>query len=115
MMTKANDSATDVRNPFFARLYHYVLQHKSTRKDNACRAELLRGVRGTVIEVGPGSGPNLGHYPSAVERVIAVEPEPYLREKAAAAAAQSEVSIEVVAGDAEHLPVDDASVPFARP
>jgi ubiquinone/menaquinone biosynthesis C-methylase UbiE len=63
-----------------------------------------------VIEVGPGNGPNFGLYPATVERVIAVEPEPYLRKRAGEAAAQAAVPIDVVAGDAEHLPAEDDSV-----
>jgi ubiquinone/menaquinone biosynthesis C-methylase UbiE len=101
---------SDIRNPFFARLYHHVLQRRSGRKDVGCRRELLAGLSGTVVEVGPGNGPNFGLYPTTVERVIAVEPETFLPGKAAAAAAAAAVSIDVVAGDAEHLPVDDASV-----
>jgi ubiquinone/menaquinone biosynthesis C-methylase UbiE len=100
----------DIRNPFFARLYHHVLQRDASAKDLACRRELLAGLVGTVIEVGPGNGPNFAVYGEGVERVIAVEPEPYLREKAEAAAARAAVEIQVVAGDAEHLPLDDASV-----
>ena len=42
--------------------------------------------------------------------MIAVEPEPFLREKATQAASRGSVSIEVVAGDAEHLPAEDRSV-----
>ena len=103
------EPAQDIRNPFFARLYHHVLQRKDTRKDVTCRHELLEGLSGTVVEVGPGNGPNFEHYPSTVARVVAVEPEPFLREKAQAKAAGAQVPIEVVAGDAEHLPVDDGS------
>lgn len=101
---------TDIRNPFFAWFYDHVLQRGSNRKDTACRRELLSGLSGTVIEVGPGNGPNFSLYPGTVERVIAVEPEPYLRSRAAKAAADAAAQIDVVAGDAEHLPVADGSV-----
>ncbi len=36
---------------------------------------------GRVIEVGAGAGSNFAHYPATVEDVMAVEPEPYLRER----------------------------------
>src|SRR5579859_1414487 len=104
------NSETDIRNPFFAWFYDHVLQRGSNRKDEACRRELLDGLSGNVVEVGPGNGPNFAFYPSTVERVIAVEPEPYLRERAAKAATSAAVQIDVVAGDAEHLPVGDESV-----
>jgi SAM-dependent methyltransferase len=101
---------TDIRNPFFAWFYDHVLQRGSNRKDLGCRRDLLDGLAGTVVEVGPGNGPNFALYPNTVERVIAVEPEPYLRGRAAKAAAGAPVQIDVVAGDAEHLPVEDGSV-----
>jgi ubiquinone/menaquinone biosynthesis C-methylase UbiE len=48
-------------------------------------------------------------YPPSVDLVVAVEPEPFLRDKAARAAERAAVAIDVVAGDAEHLPVADES------
>lgn len=111
-MTQQNVSAEpapgrakqDIRNPFFARLYHYVLGREG-RKMVRCRRELLEGLRGTVVEVGPGNGPNFALYPTTVDRVIAVEPEPYLREKAAIAASNATVPVSVLAGSADDLPV----------
>lgn len=105
-----SEQGRDIRNPFFARVYHHVLARKSSRKDVECRRRLLDGLTGTVVEVGPGNSPNFEHYPETVERVIAVEPEPFLRAKATAAARASAVAIDVLAGNAEHLPVADASV-----
>ncbi|MDA0647051.1 SAM-dependent methyltransferase, partial [Nonomuraea ferruginea] len=49
------------------------------------RRELLAGLGGEVVEVGAGHGVNFTHYPAEVTRVVAVEPEPRLRERAAAA------------------------------
>lgn len=73
------------------------------------RQQLLAGLSGRVLEVGAGSGANFEHYPASVDEVIAVEPEPYLREKAAESAATAAVKITVVAGTADRLPVEDAS------
>jgi SAM-dependent methyltransferase len=73
------------------------------------RDELLAGLTGRVIELGAGAGSNFAHYPSAVDEVVAVEPEPYLRERARAAAARVGVRIEVFDGVADRLPVEDSS------
>jgi len=71
----------------------------------AWRGRLLAGLSGQVLELGAGSGLNFAHYPAEVERVVAVEPEPRLRELARQAAAHPSVSvpIEVVDGVAEDL------------
>lgn len=60
---------------------------------------------GRVLEVGPGNGPNFPLYPPSVREVAAVEPEPYLRERASEAAAEAPVAVRVVAGVADTLPV----------
>ena len=62
------------------------------------------------MEVGAGNGMNFGHYPATVTEVVAVEPEPYLREKASGRAAAAPVPVTVVDGTAEALPLEDASV-----
>jgi hypothetical protein len=41
---------------------------------------------------------NFNYYPPAVTQVIAVEPEPYLSEKARSAAAQAPVAIKLLDG-----------------
>ncbi len=77
------------------------------------RDRLLEGLEGEVVEVGAGSGTNFLHYPDSVTKVVAVEPEPYLRARAASAARAAGVPIEVVEGSAEHIPLPPASVDAA--
>src|ERR1035438_6023132 len=97
-----------VHHPVFARLWLVMSRHEpATIRQH--RDELLAGLSGRVIEVGAGAGSNFAHYPSGVEEVVAVEPEPYLRERARAAAAHAEVRIEVLDGVADRLPVQDSS------
>jgi ubiquinone/menaquinone biosynthesis C-methylase UbiE len=60
-----------------------------------------------VVEVGAGHGLNFAHYPSAVQEVIAIEPEASLREQASRAAAKALVPVTVVHGTADVLPVGD--------
>ncbi|MBW3618646.1 MAG: class I SAM-dependent methyltransferase [Actinobacteria bacterium] len=73
------------------------------------RARLLEGLSGEVLEVGAGNGMNFRHYPPSVTRVLAVEPEPYLRRQAQRNAAEAGVPVEVVDGVAGELPVPDRS------
>ena len=102
-------SAPSVHHPLFARLYSRVLAPHEGADIRALRRELLDGLHGRVVEVGSGPGPNFPHYPGTVAEVVAVEPEAYLREQARAAAAQAPVSVTVVDGLADALPLEDGS------
>jgi ubiquinone/menaquinone biosynthesis C-methylase UbiE len=94
------------RHPIFARVF--VLIERAARTETGPhRDEALAPARGRVIEVGAGHGENFARYPAAVTEVLAVEPEPYLRAKAEAAAAKASVPVRVVEGVAEALPAAD--------
>lgn len=73
------------------------------------RDETLAGLVGRVVEVGAGTGANFEHYPATVTEVMAVEPEPYLRDIAVTAAASAAVPVTVLDGVADRLPFDDVS------
>lgn len=77
------------------------------------RRRLLAGLVGRVVEIGAGNGLNFAHYPDTVTEVIAVEPESYLRCRAELAAQKARVKVSVVEGEAESLPLGDASVDAA--
>ena len=74
-------SSSAVRHPVFARLWSVMSRHEPA-EIRRHRDELVAGLTGRVIEIGAGAGSNFAHYPPTVEEVIAVEPEPYLRERA---------------------------------
>ena len=96
------------RHPVFARLYARVGPKMDEGGLLDHRRRLLAGLSGDVIEVGAGNGLNFVHYPPAVARVVAVEPEPYLRALARESAEAAPVPVEVVDGVAERLPAGDA-------
>jgi ubiquinone/menaquinone biosynthesis C-methylase UbiE len=99
----------EVHHPIFARVFERVAAKEQEKGQAEHRAELVAGLNGRVIEVGAGHGLNFSHYPSTVSEVLAVEPEDYLRQRAAEAAAKAEVKITVVDGLADALPAEDAS------
>jgi SAM-dependent methyltransferase len=104
-MTASAEST--VHHPLFARLFEKIGAAAGKRGQNEHRQKLLEGLSGSVIEVGAGNGLNFPFYPPEVERVLAVEPERYFREKATAAATDVSVQIDVVDGLAGHLPAAD--------
>ncbi|MGH2761654.1 MAG: class I SAM-dependent methyltransferase [Thermoleophilaceae bacterium] len=99
---------TEVRHPLFARFFDRF--SRLMERDLADRRdELLAGLSGRVLEVGAGYGINFGHYPATVAEVVAVEPEPYLRGKAEAAAAEARMRVSVTDAAAHPLPFEPAS------
>lgn len=99
-----------VKHPLFARGYAWLAKKEDKAGNFENRKELLAGLSGRVIEVGSGIGSNFAHYPETVTEVIAIEPEPYLRERSIEAAAGAPVPVRVIDGVADELPVEDASV-----
>ncbi len=102
-------------HPLFAKYYARVAAAMDRSGFAEYREQLLDGLTGTVVEVGAGTGLNFFHYPPEIERLIAVEPEPAMRDKAAEAAQEAENTVlrqtflKVVGGVAEALPIADAS------
>lgn len=94
-----------VRHPLFARLYSRMIVPSIARQGGQdLRRRLLAGLSGTVVEVGAGDGANFPLYPDEVKRIVAVEPEPYLREKAAV---HSDERVELRDEVASGLPAGD--------
>jgi ubiquinone/menaquinone biosynthesis C-methylase UbiE len=96
--------------PLFARCLARSAAIAERKGADVYRRRLLAGLTGHVIEVGAGSGIQFRHYPHAVAEVLAIEPEPNLREMAQAAALEAPVAVRVVPGMAEALPAPDAAV-----
>ena len=96
-----------MKNPLFARYFDRRGARNEERGNRELRRELLAGLSGRVLEVGAGNGLNFPHYPASVREVVAVEPEPYLRGRAAEAATAAPVPVRVTDGIAAELPAAD--------
>jgi ubiquinone/menaquinone biosynthesis C-methylase UbiE len=97
--------SSDTPHPRFARMYPGAAERADRRGASEHRRRLLDGLSGRVVEVGAGDGRNFAHYPPAVGEVIALEPEPTLRELAARAAEMVATRITVTSGLADDLPL----------
>jgi ubiquinone/menaquinone biosynthesis C-methylase UbiE len=102
-------SGSGVHHPVFARMYARMAEELEAKGAAQHRDEALAGLVGRVAEIGAGPGTNFAHYPATVTEVVAVEPEPYLREIASRAAASAPIPVTVLDGMADRLPVEDAS------
>lgn len=72
------------------------------------RRELMADLTGVVLDVGAGTGPNLRHFRSA-RHVVALEPDPAMREVLRSRLLRSPSRVTVVAATAERLPFTDAA------
>lgn len=77
---------------------------------DAIRGELVRQAEGRVLEIGAGTGLNLGHYGPGVRALELVEPAPEMRRVLASAAAEAGRPVGLLDGVAEALPAEDGSV-----
>jgi ubiquinone/menaquinone biosynthesis C-methylase UbiE len=98
-----------VRHPIFARFFDRLSEREEELGQAEHRREMLAGLSGRVVELGAGNGINFRHYPSAVTELVAVEPEPYLRERAQEAARAVPVPVTVVDGLGGALPFEDGT------
>lgn len=98
--------------PFYAdrilpRLVHWSLGSRRFRK---LRADTVRGLSGTVLEVGFGSGLNLPYYSREVSRLLVIEPAAGAWHLARKAIAAVPFPVEHIGDTAEAIPLPDASV-----
>jgi SAM-dependent methyltransferase len=100
--------ATEVEHPLFARFAAFIASREGD-VERDYRRETLAGLRGRVLEIGSGSGPNFPYYPDTVTELVSVEPEANLRAKALEAARESGRPITVMDAVAERLPFEDGS------
>jgi ubiquinone/menaquinone biosynthesis C-methylase UbiE len=80
-----------------------------TEAMRALRRELLSDAGGRVLEIGFGSGLSIGCYPDHVHSIVALDPSPGRRARAAPRIARSGRSVVYETLGAEQLPFDDAS------
>lgn len=90
-------------------LYDTLIHRADAAGMGARRAELVRGLRGTIVEVGAGTGAMFPHYASDAH-VIAVEPDDAFAARAKAVAPKNVV---VVSGTGEALPLADGEADAA--
>lgn len=98
-------------HPVFARVWNAAAPKAVPRSH---RRELLAGTAGSVVEIGAGTGLNFPFYGPEVTGVLAIEPEPFLRDRLAEAATLTpELAVQVVDGTAAAIPAQDASLDVA--
>lgn len=90
-----------------AALYDRVMRGVEEAGLAGWRDELLAPLSGSVLEVGAGTGANVGRYPAAVERLVLTEPNRHMRARLTPLAKSR--GAEVLDAPAEELPLDSES------
>jgi SAM-dependent methyltransferase len=93
----------------FAAIYEPLMQATENGGNAARRAAVLARARGTVVELGAGTGLNLPHYPPDVELVL-TEPEPPMARRLLERLRESGRQARVLQASADRIPLPDASV-----
>ena len=102
-MPSRPDSKKRRGHPIFAAFYSMANRQAERTFSGRWRQELLADIQGDVLEVGAGTWTNLPYYPSGV-RLVATEPDPYMRRRALEAQRRLDRSARLLDAVAEELP-----------
>jgi ubiquinone/menaquinone biosynthesis C-methylase UbiE len=101
-----------VRAGWYKRLFAALMDKSSAQYDGMVadrKRALLGKLHGNVLEIGPGTGPNLTYYDHHVHW-IGVEPNPAMVPYLEREAVRCGMKLDIRAGAAEQLPVADESM-----
>lgn len=93
----------------FAALYDRAFTATEDAGLRAMRREVLAEARGRTIDLGAGTGANLGLYPDAVTELVLAEPDPHMLKQLRVKAGESGVDAELSDASAESLPFAESS------
>lgn len=74
------------------------------------RERVIGAAEGRVLEIGVGSGLNIGHYPPAVRELLALEPDPKLIGMARNRSAERSRAVSFLEASAESIPLENSSI-----
>jgi ubiquinone/menaquinone biosynthesis C-methylase UbiE len=90
-------------HPVFASIYDFLMAPQEYLGMAQTRAKVVSGLRGKVLEIGVGTGLNLGHYHKDAT-VVGIEPEMPMLIRAMPRRDAAAAKVVLVAADGETLP-----------
>jgi ubiquinone/menaquinone biosynthesis C-methylase UbiE len=96
-----------LRKTLFAATYDRLSRGSEEAGLRALRRGLLAGASGRVLEIGAGTGANLGLYDGTIDGLFLTEPESPMLRRLQKAAHEHTPLAQVVQAPAEQLPFDD--------
>jgi ubiquinone/menaquinone biosynthesis C-methylase UbiE len=98
-----------LRSRFFAFTYDRFSKGSEKAGLAEMRRNLIAGASGDVLEIGGGTGANLGYYGAGVNSVTVTEPEPPMLKRLERKAREQNSQATILRAPAEDLPFEDAS------
>ena len=98
-----------LRSRFFAFTYDRFSKGTEEAGLAEMRRNLIAGASGDVLEIGGGTGANLGYYGAGVESLTVTEPEPPMLKRLERKVREQNSQATVLRAPAEDLPFEDAS------
>jgi len=92
----------------FSSFYDALLKGSEEAGLRERRGEVLAAAKGRTVDIGAGTGANLGLFPAGAEVVMA-EPDPHMSKRLRQKLAEERAGVELVEAGAERLPFDDGS------
>jgi len=93
----------------FSAAYDRLLKGTEDAGMRERRREVLAQARGRTIDVGAGTGANLGLFPEGLTEVTMAEPDPHMIKRLRPKLADAGAGVELVEAGAERLPFPDDS------
>jgi len=93
----------------FAALYDRAFEATEEAGLREMRREALAAASGRTIDIGAGTGANLGLYPQTVSRLVLAEPDPHMLKQLRSKVGEAGTEAEVIEAPAQSLPFEDSS------
>lgn len=114
-MTAKTELRTKPRPDWYRKLFARMMNKVSGKYEQMVliqKQKLFRDIQGVVLEIGPGTGPNLAYYPPGT-RWIGIEPNPFMLPYIHKAAENKDLQIEIQEREAGKFDIPDNSVDVA--
>jgi ubiquinone/menaquinone biosynthesis C-methylase UbiE len=98
-----------LRSRFFAATYNGMMRRAEKAGLTDMRQALVAEAGGDVLEIGAGTGANLGHYPAAVSSLTVTEPDSSMFKRLDRRAKDVAPDAMVLRAPAEDLPFEDGT------
>lgn len=97
---------------WYKRVFAWLMAHASAEYEEAVSSRkqaLFSDIHGDVVEIGPGTGPNLRYYPKDIHW-IGIEPNPFMHSYLEQEAQKLGLNIDIRTDTAERFEFEDNSI-----